>query len=89
MKSNALTVLKRPPASYPEEARRKRVGGTVTLQALIGKDGLVRSVEVVDGPAELRKAATESLRQFRFRPFVVLDEPVEVSAKVNLDFNIN
>ena len=89
LKSNALTVLKHPPASYPEEARRKRVKGTVTLQALIGKDGLAKGVEVLDGPAELRESAAESLRQFRFRPFVVLDEPVEVSTKINLDFNLN
>lgn len=85
----ALVVLKHPPAVYPDEARRKGIGGTVTLQGIIGKDGRVKSVGALDGPPELRNPAAESLRQYRFRPFVLLDEPVEVSSKFRLEFDID
>jgi len=89
LKSNALTILKRAPASYPDEARRKRIQGKVTMQVSIGKDGQVTNVEVLDGPAELRQAAIKSLQQTRFQPFLILQEPVEVSTKFDLSFTLN
>jgi len=53
---------------YPREARRRKLEGKVVLRVLVGKDGAVEEVEVLNGPAVFREAARAAARQFRFRP---------------------
>jgi TonB family protein len=89
MRSAALTLLWQPPPTYPEGAKRNRVQGTVVMQAAVGKDGAVKSAQVVDGPGALRDAAVRSLRQWKFQPVVVLGEPMEVSTKIEIHFTLN
>jgi hypothetical protein len=63
------------------------VQGEVHLNFVIGKDGRVIQAEAVDGPAELRKPSVEAMRRFRFRPFLILDQPVEVESSTVFDFH--
>jgi len=63
------------------------VQGSVHLNFVIGKDGSVIQAEAVDGPVELRKPSVEAVRQFRFRPFLILDQPVEVESSTVFDFH--
>jgi TonB family protein len=52
--------------------------GKAIVDVVIGKDGRVKSVNPVDGPHDLQKAAVSAARKMEFRPFLVLGTPVEV-----------
>jgi periplasmic protein TonB len=74
---------------YPPEAGRARIEGTVVLLALIGKDGAVRDVRVQSGSPLLAQAAIDAVRQWRYRPYLLNGEPVEVDSQVTVTFNLS
>ena len=69
---------------YPGDAR---VEGTVVLHAIIGKDGHVQSLEAVSGPAMLKGAAIDAVRQWTYRPYLLNGEAVEVDTTILIQFN--
>ncbi|HEV2289340.1 MAG TPA: energy transducer TonB [Candidatus Acidoferrales bacterium] len=71
---------------YPEIARMARISGTVELRAIIGRDGRVRSVEVLSGSPLLAPAAVSAVRQWRYRPTLLDGEAVEVETHVTVRF---
>jgi protein TonB len=73
---------------YPPEAFQSRVHGTVVLQAVIGKDGGVKTVKVVSGPPMLVKSATEAVKQWRYKPFTLNGEAVEADTQINVNFSM-
>lgn len=73
---------------YPEDARRRGVQGTVVVQALLGKDGLVRRTQLVKGVAGLDEAAEACVRQWRFKPAMSKGEPVAVWVAVPVAFKL-
>lgn len=73
---------------YPPEAFQSRVHGTVVLQAVIGKDGAVKTVKVVSGPPMLVKSATEAVKQWRYKPFTLNGEAVEADTQINVNFSM-
>ncbi len=74
---------------YPPAARASRVTGTVVLEATIAKDGTVKNLDVLSGPAPLRQAAVNSARTWRYRPFILNHEPTEVRTIINVLFSLN
>jgi protein TonB len=74
---------------YPAPARAMRIAGRVELQATIARDGTIANLRVVDGPALLRAAALEAVRQWRYRPYLLNGEPVEVETTINVDFRLD
>jgi protein TonB len=74
---------------YPAPARAMRIAGRVELQATISRDGTIDNLRVVDGPALLRAAALEAVRQWRYRPYLLNGEPVEVETTINVDFRLD
>jgi protein TonB len=73
---------------YPPLAVQARIQGTVVLQAVIGKDGTVRDLHLVSGHPMLAPAAIEAVKQWRYRPYLLNDEPVEVDTQVNVNFTL-
>ncbi len=73
---------------YPEFARRIHLEGTVQLHAVIGRDGAVRSLEVLRGHPILAQAAREAVSQWRYRPTLLNGEPVEVETYVTVIFQL-
>jgi Periplasmic protein TonB, links inner and outer membranes len=63
---------------FPHFARGTR--GKVTVKFTVNKDGRVMQAQATDGPDELRKPAEENVMKMQFRPFLVLDKPVEVES---------
>jgi hypothetical protein len=61
--------------------------GKVDLRFVVGKDGRVIESQVLDGPEKLRKTALKSLGEYRFKPFMVLDQPVEVESTTFFQYN--
>jgi periplasmic protein TonB len=74
---------------YPPEAGRARIEGAVVLLAVIGKDGSVQDVRVESGLPLLAQAAIEAVRQWRYRPYLVNGEPVEVDSRITINFTLS
>jgi protein TonB len=73
---------------YPPIAKAARVQGTVVLQATISKTGTIENLQVVSGPAMLQQAAMDAVKQWRYRPYLLNNEPVEVDTTVNVIFTL-
>jgi protein TonB len=80
-------ILKTQPV-YPPIAKAARVSGTVVLQATISKTGAIENLHVVSGPAMLQQSAQDAVRQWRYRPYLLNGEPVEVETTVNVIFTL-
>lgn len=74
---------------YPIIARQMKVQGSVILQALIDRDGLIQELHVVSGPPILSGAAQEAVKQWHFRPYYQGSEAVETQAKITVNFTIS
>jgi periplasmic protein TonB len=74
---------------YPLMAREMHVSGRVQLQATISRDGTIENLRVVDGPTLLQQAAINAVKQWRYRPYLLNREPVEVETTINVDFTMN
>jgi periplasmic protein TonB len=74
---------------YPPEAGRERIEGIVVLMAVIGKDGTVRDVRVESGLPLLAQAAIEAVKQWRYRPYFLNGEPVEIDSLITINFNLS
>lgn len=72
--------------AYPPLARQARVQGTVELRAIISKSGTIENLVVVRGHPMLAGAAVEAVRQWRYRPYLLNNEPVEVETEVVVNF---
>ena len=73
---------------YPPLARTMRLSGTVVLAATIAKDGTIANLRVVSGPAMLQQAALEAVSRWRYRPYLLNGEPVDVETSVNVIFSL-
>jgi len=72
---------------YPEALRPMNVQGTVVLDATIGPDGSVLEVHPISGPEALVPAAVEAVKWWRFEPYRVNGEPVEVATTFAVEFH--
>jgi protein TonB len=70
-------------------ARQMKVQGSVVMQALIGRDGLIEDLHVLSGPPILANAAEEAVRQWHFKPHFVGSLPVETRANITVNFTIS
>lgn len=73
---------------YPAMARETRVEGDVLLEAVIGKDGTVSDLQVISGPSLLIPPAMRAVRQWRYKPYLLNGEPVEVETQIKLQFRL-
>ena len=74
---------------YPMLARQMKVQGSVVLQALVGRDGLIQDLRILSGPKILARAAEDAVRQWHFKPQFVGSEPVETRANITVNFTIS
>ena len=74
--------------TYPRLASLTHMQGNVVMQAIISKDGTVESVHVIKGHRLLRNAATNAVRTWQYRPYLVNGRPVEVATIVSVDFTL-
>jgi TonB family protein len=71
---------------YPPMAKTARVQGTVVIQANISKTGSIENPRVVSGPVMLRQSALEAVKSWRYRPYMLSGEPVDVETTINVNF---
>jgi periplasmic protein TonB len=83
--SEATLVRKIDPL-YPHAAVLAHIFGAVQLHAFIGKDGAIQSLSVVSGNPLLAQAALDAVRQWRYKPYMLNDEAVEVETFITVKF---
>jgi periplasmic protein TonB len=85
--SQGLIVKKVQPA-YPPQARQMRLEGVVELQANISKSGAIANVKQLSGDPVLGRAAMDAVRQWKYKPYFLNGEPVEVETQVTVNFKL-
>jgi TonB family protein len=85
--SQGLIIKKVQPA-YPPQARQMRLEGVVELQANISKSGAIASVKQLSGDPVLGRAAMDAVRQWKYKPYFLNGEPVEVETQVTVNFKL-
>jgi TonB family protein len=73
---------------YPAEAKDRHVEGDVLLKVNIDKEGNVYKVEPESGDPQLTAAAADAVKQWKYRPFLLNGQAVEVESKVKVDFSL-
>jgi protein TonB len=79
-------LLHRVQPSYPPLARQAHVQGAVELRAIISKAGTIENLVVLRGHPMLAAAAIEAVRQWRYRPYLLNNEPIEVETEITVNF---
>jgi len=73
---------------YPAIAKAAHVEGTVVLQATISRTGTIDNLRAVSGPAMLQQAAIDAVRAWRYRPYMLNQQPVDVETTINVIFKL-
>ena len=84
----AMNAVHRVNPEYPSEARRAGIQGTVVLKVVIDKEGVPQEVSVVSGPPQLADEALKTVKQWRYKPYNLNGEPVEVETTVQMNFTM-
>ena len=79
-------VIFRIQPTYPPLARQARIQGPVQLRAIISKAGTIERLTVESGHPMLSGAAIDAVRQWRYRPYLLNDEPVEIETEITVNF---
>ena len=74
--------------SYPPLARQARIQGVVLLQAEISKDGNIINLQLISGHPMLAPAAIEAVKQWKYKPYLLNGEPVEVETQIQVNFTL-
>lgn len=81
-------LLQRVEPEYPEAAREQHIQGPVVLEALVGKDGAVEKLSTMSGDPQLATAATDAVRQWRFKPLLRNGSPEEFQTQITVSFRL-
>jgi len=72
--------------SYPRSAQHAHISGSVVLRAVISKDGSIEDLKAVQGDPLLTSAAIDAVKQWRYRPYLLNGQPVEVETIITVNF---
>jgi periplasmic protein TonB len=81
-------ILKKVQPRYPSQAIQMRMEGAVQLQATIGKDGSISNVKALSGDAMLSRAAQDAVKQWKYKPYYLNGEPVEIQTQITVNFKL-
>jgi len=85
--SRGLLIKKVQPV-YPRNAVSMRVEGSIELLATISKNGDIAHVKVLSGDSQLTKAATDAVKQWKYKPYLLNGEPVEIQTEITINFKL-
>jgi len=81
-------IVKKIAPVYPAEARRARIQGTVVLKVEISKSGDVEQIQLVSGHPMLAPAAIDSVKQWKYKPYLLNGDPIDVETRVTVNFTL-
>jgi len=82
------SLIRRVQPVYPPMARNVHVQGAVVLAAVISKAGTIENLRVLSGHPMLVKAALDAVSEWRYRPYILNNEPVEVETQITVNFTL-
>jgi protein TonB len=82
-------ILSKVQPEYPTLARSARIQGEVVLSAIISKTGEIQNLVLVSGHPVLVPAAIKAVQQWRYRPYLLNGEPVEVETTITVHFQLS
>jgi periplasmic protein TonB len=85
--SQGLLIKKVSPA-YPPNALRMHIEGSVELLATVSKDGNISHIKVLSGDAQLTRAASDAVKQWKYKPYLLNGEPVDIQTQVTINFRL-
>ena len=88
-RTQQLKLRKKVAPVYPPKAKAAKIEGTVRLTVIIAKNGSVESTQVIEGPVELRRAASEAVEKYVYEPTTVNGELVGVISEVEVAFALD
>ena len=71
---------------YPAKAKKARISGIVILVATISKTGEIRDLHAECGPESLLEPSPKAVREWKYRPYLLRGEPIEVQTTVKITF---
>lgn len=74
---------------YSDQAKRARVEGTVSIHAIISKDGGVRDAQIIQGRCLLAEPALDAVKKWRYKPMLLEGQPVEVDTMIQVVFQLH
>jgi protein TonB len=80
------SLIRRVQPVYPPLARSARIQGSVVLEALIGRDGTMQNLKLISGHPRLVPAAIDAVSQWRYRPYILNGDPIEVETQIIVNF---
>ena len=81
-------LMHRVQPEYPAMARQARIHGLVELAAVIGKQGAIENLQALSGHPMLIPAALNAVKQWRYRPYVLNGDPIEVNTRITVTFTL-
>ncbi len=75
--------------AYPDSAKLAGVEGSVVMQAIISRDGRVKRLHVIEGDSRLRGPAVDAVYKWRYRPYLLDGQPVDVATTISVDFDLD
>lgn len=81
-------LIHRVQPDYPIFAKQHRIQGPVEIAALISKEGAIENLHVLSGPPMLIPAALQAVQQWRYRPYVLNGDPIEVDTRITVIFSL-
>ena len=85
--SQGLLVKKVPPV-YPPQAVQMHLQGSVQMLANISKDGDITNVKLTSGDPILARAALDAVKQWKYKPYYLNGEPVEIQTQIVVNFSL-
>ncbi|HMC31677.1 MAG TPA: energy transducer TonB [Candidatus Angelobacter sp.] len=85
----AGNLLRRVEPVYPPLAKTARIQGQVILHAVISKSGSIENLQVMSGHPMLVQSALDAVRQWKYKPYILNGEPVEVDTTVTVNYNLS
>jgi periplasmic protein TonB len=82
-------ILKRVQPVYPAPARAARIQGRVVIAALIDTEGRIVNLHLVSGNPLLVNAAMDAVKQWRYRPYILNSQAIEVETQITVAFTLN
>jgi protein TonB len=81
-------LIRRVQPVYPQQAMQMRLQGTVVLQAVISKQGVIKDVKAISGEPLLSRAAIDAVRQWKYNPYYLNGEPVDIQTQISVVFRL-
>ena len=85
--SRGLLIKKVSPI-YPQNALTMRIEGPVELTTTISKTGDITHVKVLSGDPQLTRAAADAIKQWKYKPYLLNGEPVEIQTQITVNFKL-